>query len=379
MISLLALTKSLIEKKSVTPDDAGCIDLISELLQKQNFQLERFDTDSVKNLFAYYGDHGPLLIFLGHTDVVPSGPIEQWQFPPFSPTEHEDYLYGRGAADMKSAVAAMVCALINFIQQNPKINFRVGLLLTSDEEGVALHGTRHVMEVFQQRGIKVDYCLVGEASSEKIFGDTIKVGRRGTLSGKLTIYGKQGHIAYPQLAKNPIHCFAKALNEICENQWDDNHNAYFQATQCQFSNIHAGTGANNVIPGTLIADFNFRFSTTSTPESLQQKFIAILDKHQLKYTIDWHLGGLPFLTEKGLLLDCTQQTVQSLTGITPALSTAGGTSDGRFVAPTGAEVIEFGVINQTIHQINECVKIDDLSKLSEIYLAILYKMNEKLA
>ncbi len=371
--SPIELTRALVQKKSLTPEDAGCLDLISDLLAKAGFQLERLDAGNVKNLFAHYGNQGPLFVFVGHTDVVPTGPETEWRFPPFSATEHEGYLYGRGAADMKSGVAAMVWALVQFVQSTQSASFRVGVLLTSDEEGVATHGIKHVMEVFKQRDIKIQYCLVGEPSSNKVFGDTIKIGRRGTLSGKLIIYGKQGHIAYPHLADNPIHRFAPVLNELVQVEWDKG-NAHFPPTQCQFSNIHAGTGADNVMPGTLAADFNFRFSSESDPENLKQRFEACLQKHRLRYHIEWHLGGLAFLTHRGLLLQSVQQAIQTKTGITPELSTIGGTSDGRFIAPTGAEVVEFGVINQTIHQIDERVKMTDIQTLAEIYLEILKKI-----
>lgn len=373
MISPLELSKLLIQKKSLTPQDAGCLDLMSDLLQKANFSIERLDAGDVKNLFASHGSHGPLFIFLGHTDVVPTGPIEQWTFKPFEPTEHEGYLYGRGAADMKSGVAAMVWALINFIREYPALSFRVGILLTSDEEGLAQDGVKHVVEVFKKRGLKIDYCLVGEPSAKKVLGDTIKIGRRGTLSAKLTIFGKQGHIAYPHLAVNPIHLFAPALTEITQTIWD-NGNEYFQPTQCQFSNILAGTGANNVIPGTLVADVNFRFCPDTSSESLQQRFEIILKKHHMNYEIHWHLGGLGFLTQKGLLVNCAQKAIQEITQLTPQLSTEGGTSDGRFIAPMGAEIVEVGVVNETIHQINECVKMEDIEKLSQIYLTILQNM-----
>lgn len=376
MLSPITLTKALLERQSLTPEDGGCLELIANMLRAENFHIENLDHQEVKNLFAYYGDSGPLFIFLGHVDVVPTGPESKWQFPPFSAAEANGHIYGRGAADMKSGVAAMTWALANFVKNIEKpLNFRVGILLTSDEEGLALHGVKHVLDIFQQRQIKVDYCLVGEPSCEKALGDTIKVGRRGSLSGHLIIHGIQGHIAYPQLADNPIHRFAQALQELVELEWDQG-NEYFQATSLQFANIHAGTGANNVIPGTLVTDFNFRFSTECTADQLQNEVEAILQKHKLNYEIEWKLGGLPFLTEGGLLLRCTRQVIQSVTGLAPKLLTTGGTSDGRFIAQTGAEVIEFGVVNKTIHQINENVRAEDINQLAKIYLEVLHKMNE---
>jgi succinyl-diaminopimelate desuccinylase len=375
MISSIELTKILIAKESITPNDGGCLSLIADQLRAENFNIEYFNYGLVKNLFACYGDKGPLFVFVGHVDVVPTGPVTAWANPPFIATEKDGFIYGRGSADMKSAVAAMVCALIDFVKQCPSANFRAALLLTSDEEGIATDGIQAVMKAFQQRDIKIDYCLVGEPSSDQKFGDTIKIGRRGTLSGKLTLIGKQGHIAYPQLADNPIHHAATALNDLLQTEWDQG-NQYFQPTALQFSNIHAGTGANNVIPGQLQADFNFRFSPETHTEKLQAQFEAVLNKHQLNYTIDWHLGGLPFLTNGGVLLKATEQSISEVTGTKANLSTHGGTSDGRFIAPTGAEVVEFGVMNQTIHQIDECVNAEDIHSLTVIYTKILEKIQE---
>lgn len=370
----LSLTKQLIERASITPDDGNCLAYIARCFADTGASVEYFNQGAVKNLFIQYGGQGPLLLFLGHVDVVPPGPIHEWATPPFSAIEQDGFLYGRGSADMKSAVAAMVVALLRFIKQAQKpIPFRVGLLLTSDEEGPAQDGIKYVMQVLQNRGTKIDYCLVGEPSCEKILGDTIKIGRRGTLSGQLTIFGKQGHIAYPHLAINPIHESMPALCALMQTQWDEG-NDDFQPTALQFSNIHSGSGVGNIIPGTLSASFNFRFALGVSAETLKNRFETILKNHQLHYEIEWTLGGLPFLTHTGLLLDVTQQSVQAVTHRTPTLSTHGGTSDGRFVALTGAEVIEFGLVNETIHQINECVKIDDIDLLTDIYTRILEKL-----
>ena len=369
-LDLIDFTKRLIAEPSITPNVCACFDLITEKLPK-DFIVERLDAGGVCNLFAHANRPGPLFVFVGHVDVVPPGPESAWTFPPFTPTEHNGFLYGRGSADMKAAVACMLKALAkNFANAS----FNVGLLLTSDEEGIATHGIQHVMKVFAERGTKIDYALIGEPSSVKTLGDTIKVGRRGTLSGKLTIKGKQGHIAYPDLAKNPIHQFAPALTTLTQTVWDQG-NAFFPATQCQFSNIHAGTGANNVIPGELMADFNFRFSSEVTPKFLQEHFEKILCDHALDYEVKWHLGGMPFLTRGGKLLNAATQTVEALAKFSPALSTNGGTSDGRFIAPTGAEVIELGLVNETIHQIDEHVKISDIHLLAEMYTRILEYLN----
>lgn len=368
----LSLTKLLIEHASVTPNDGGCLALIAALFDDTSACIEYFNHGEVKNLWVQYGDQGPLLIFLGHVDVVPPGPLDAWHTPPFSAVEREGFLYGRGSADMKSGVAAMVCALLRFIKDPPQqpLPFRIGLLLTSDEEGVAEDGVKYVMSVFQERQIKIDYCLVGEPSSEKIFGDTIKIGRRGSLSGQLTILGKQGHIAYPECARNPIHEATAALFDLIQIEWDQG-NDYFQPTALQFSNIKSGTGAGNVIPGTLTALFNFRFAAGTEAETLKNRFEGILKKHHLSYEITWTLGGLPFLTASGRLLTILKQSVADVTQVTANCSTRGGTSDGRFVALTGAEVIEFGLINQTIHQINECVKMTDIDLLSDVYYHVL--------
>jgi len=373
----LSLTKQLIERASITPDDGGCLAYIVECFAHTNVAVEYINQGAVKNLLIQYGTQGPLLLFLGHVDVVPSGPIDEWATPPFHAIEQAGFLYGRGSADMKSAVAAMVCALLGFIKQTHNLPaFRVGLLLTSDEEGVAQDGVKYVMEVLQKRGTKIDYCLVGEPSCEKILGDTIKIGRRGTLSGQLTIVGKQGHIAYPHLAVNPIHQVMPALCDLIQTQWDQGDD-YFQPTALQFSNIHSGTGVGNIIPGSLIASFNFRFAVGTSEQQLKNRFEKILQKYGFHYEIEWSLGGLPFLTSCGLLLDITQQSVQAVTHCTPKLTTHGGTSDGRFVALTGAEVVEFGITNQTIHQINECVKITDIDLLADIYTDILKKFSEQ--
>ncbi len=374
MTTLTQLIKNLIAEASVTPHALACFDIICQALPK-NFEVEFLNSGDVENLWAYRGTEGPLFVFVGHVDVVPPGPESAWASPPFTPTEKNGFLYGRGAADMKSAVAAMVTALAKFDHLYPEAPFRIGLLLTSDEEGKATHGVKHVVEVLKARDIQIDYALVGEASSKIALGDTVKVGRRGTLSGHLKIFGKQGHIAYPTLADNPIHRFSNALTELLQINWCHG-NEYFAPTSLQFSNIEAGTGANNVIPGELNALFNFRFSPETNAEALKTQFEAILIKHQLHFTIDWHLGGNSFLTKKGLLLKYVTDAIHAVTGLFPGVSTTGGTSDGRFIAPTGAEVIEFGVINESIHQIDEHVKISDLPRLMDIYFLTLEKFLE---
>lgn len=366
----LALAKILIARPSVTPDDAGCQELIARLLQNLGFAIEPMQFGVVDNLWATHGDGAPIVVFAGHTDVVPTGPLEAWTYAPFVPTEAGGWLYGRGAADMKSSIAAMITAFEAFLNRHPKHRGTLAVLLTSDEEGPAVDGTTRVIDTLTERGIEIDYCVVGEPSSEAVLGDTIKNGRRGSLSGALTVRGIQGHVAYPDRAENPIHGFARALNALVATQWDEP-TPHFPATSFQVSNVHAGTGASNVIPGTLTAEFNLRFSTTVTVDALRSRVEHILDANHLKYTIDWSLRGLPYLTHAGRLVEVVSRAIRDELNVTPRLSTAGGTSDGRFIAPTGAEVVELGPINATIHQIDECIRIEDLAPLSVIYRRII--------
>ncbi|MDR6936674.1 succinyl-diaminopimelate desuccinylase [Luteibacter sp. 3190] len=374
MTPVLALTKDLIARRSVTPEDAGCLPLIAARLEKLGFRIEHLRFGDVDNLWATHGTEGPVLAFLGHTDVVPTGPEDRWRFPPFEPTEHEGMLYGRGAADMKGSVAAMVVALERFVGAHPSHAGTVGLLLTSDEEGVALHGVREVVEHFAATGQRIDACVVGEPSAKERLGDLIRVGRRGSLSGTLTVRGVQGHVAYPEKAKNPIHAFAPALAALAAERWDEG-NADFPPTSFQVSNLNAGTGANNVIPGELVALINFRFSTASTADALRERAEAILRAHDVDFAIDWHLSGHPFLAPPGgRLREVVAGVCRDLCGIDPEQSTGGGTSDGRFIAPMGAEVIELGPVNATIHKVDECVSIADLERLPDLYEAICERL-----
>lgn len=369
----LELTRELIGRQSVTPEDAGCLDLIAARLRALGFDCRKLPFGEVRNLWAVRGDSGPLLVFAGHTDVVPTGPVEQWQSPPFEPTIEGDVLTGRGAADMKGSLAAMVTACENFLAEHSDHRGRIGFLLTSDEEGPARNGTRKVMEWLDQEGIAIDWCIVGEPTSDQRFGDTIKNGRRGSLNFELKVIGQQGHIAYPQLAHNPVHRLAPALAELIAEEWDRG-NEYFPATRFQISNINGGTGATNVIPGSVRLLGNFRFSTEVTEVLLRQRTEAILDRHALDYRIEWALSGDPFLTPRGDLTGAVSKAILDETGVEPALSTSGGTSDGRFIAPSGAQVIEFGPINATIHKINECVSVSDLDRLSRIYQGCLREL-----
>ncbi|MDR3492875.1 MAG: succinyl-diaminopimelate desuccinylase [Gammaproteobacteria bacterium] len=370
MSSTLNLTMQLISLASVTPDDAGCQQVIADRLKKFNFKTEHLRFGEVDNLWARYGTQSPLIVFAGHTDVVPTGPVEDWTTDPFQPMVRDGYLYGRGAADMKSGLAAMIVAAENFIQKNPIFTGSIAFLITSDEEGPSIDGTKKVIEKLVDRKEKIDYCIVGEASSEKKVGDQIRVGRRGSLHGKLTIHGKQGHVAFPHLAKNPIHDSAAALSELAHEIWDKG-NEYFPATTFQISNIHAGTGAANVIPGSLNVLFNFRFSTAVTIDELQTRVKTILEKHKLSFEIEWDASAQPFLTQQGKLVHAVQKTIKDVLNIETVLSTGGGTSDGRFIAATGAEVIELGPVNATVHQANECVSVKDLDVLTEVYEKIL--------
>lgn len=379
-IDVIELSKNLIKCPSVTPNDAGCQELLSQHLQTMGFNCISLPSLDVSNLWAKHGNNDlPLLVFAGHTDVVPPGPTEEWESEPFSPEIRDGYLYGRGAADMKTGLAAMVSACQRFLERHSSPHFSIGFLITSDEEGKALHGTRHVMEVLSKQQEKITWCVVGEPSSQKQAGDTIKIGRRGSLHGFLKIFGKQGHIAYPDKAENPIHKSFKALQSLTEQAWDIHPNTHFPPTTMQISNIHGGVGADNVIPGELDVMFNFRFSTATTPEHLQQIVEAVLDKHQLKHRLDWRISGKPFLTSQGLLLECTQAAIKEATTLDTDLSTSGGTSDGRFIAPYGVEVIELGLCNESIHQINERAKLEDIHQLEEIYFQLLCALENRLA
>lgn len=364
------LTQELIRRPSVSPEDQGCLQIISARLEALGFKVERLAYGPVENIWARHGDSGPVLCFAGHTDVVPTGPREEWQTDPFEPVIKDGILYGRGAADMKSGLAAMIVATERFIARHPDHAGTLAFLLTSDEEGPSIDGTRRVMEVLEARNEKIDWCVVGEPTSTEALGDMIKIGRRGSLSGKLTVHGIQGHVAYPHLADNPVHAVAPALAELAARTWDKG-NEFFQPTTFQISNINAGTGAPNVIPGELKARFNIRFSTEQTVEKLQQTITGILDRHKVNYTLEWFVSGLPFFTAPGVLSDAVRQAVHEHTGRTPEMSTTGGTSDGRFIAPTGAQVVELGVINATIHKVNENVRIADIDTLTATYERVM--------
>ncbi|MEY1661464.1 succinyl-diaminopimelate desuccinylase [Isoalcanivorax beigongshangi] len=367
---VLAHASALIARPSVTPDDQGCQQWLTARLQALGFHCESMRIEDVDNLWAVRGDQGPLLVFAGHTDVVPSGPEAAWQSPPFAPQVRDGLLYGRGAADMKGSIAAFLVALEEFLAEQPQPSGRIGLLITSDEEGPALHGTRAVIERLQQRGEQIDWCLVGEPSSSARVGDVIKHGRRGSLSARLTVYGVQGHVAYPQLADNPIHRIAPALAALAAEVWDHGNDA-FPPTTFQVSNLHGGTGATNVIPGDCVADINFRFSTVVTAAQLQHRTEALIAPWLDDYQLDWTLSGEPFLTAQGALVEAAQQAVHQITGRWPQLSTSGGTSDGRFIAPTGAQVVELGPVNATIHKVDECTSVAELGQLAAIYHALL--------
>ena len=384
----LELTQQLISRRSLTPDDAGCCELIGRRLTALGFKLEWLNKEGVTNLWATWGSGAPLVILAGHTDVVPTGPLTQWASDPFQPTQREGYLYGRGAADMKSGLAAMVCAVERLLTHDPSpnplpqslprtrsggegaITGTLAFLITSDEEGPCRYGTKYVAEVLKQRGIKPDYAIVGEATSSEKLGDRIVVGRRGSLGCNLKVLGKQGHVAYPLKADNPIHRLAPALAELMAIRWDEG-NANFPPTSFQVSNLHAGTGANNVIPGEADAVFNFRYSPEQTAERLRARVTVILDKHLAAYEADWWHTGEPFYTVAGHLIEAARTAVGSVTGLKPELFTGGGTSDGRFLAPLGAQVVEIGPINESIHKVNECVRVEDLEPLSLIYQRVL--------
>ncbi|MET0230317.1 MAG: succinyl-diaminopimelate desuccinylase [Rhodanobacteraceae bacterium] len=373
MSPIVDLTSDLIRRASITPDDAGCQPLIASRLANAGFAIERLRYEDVDNLWATHGTGAPVLVFLGHTDVVPPGPLERWTSPPFEPAVRDGRLYGRGAADMKSGVAAMTLALEAFVQAHAHHAGTLAMLVTSDEEGAAKHGVRRVAEEFRRRGQRIDACVVGEPSSRERLGDLIRVGRRGSLTGRLTVRGVQGHIAYPALAKNPIHAFAPALAELAAERWDDGDDA-FPPTSFQVSNLDAGTGADNVIPGELSAIFNFRFGTASSADSLRARVDAILRKHGVDFAIDWWLSGEPFITRGGKLRDAVLGAIREQCGIEPEQSTGGGTSDGRFIAPLGAEVVELGPVNASIHKIDESVALDELERLPALFGAIIERM-----
>ena len=369
----LKLAHELISRPSITPEDEGCQQLIGERLAALGFELESMIFEDTTNLWARRGQGRKLFCFAGHTDVVPPGDVNDWQFPPFQPTIHNGYLYGRGAADMKGSLAAMLTATERFVKDYPEVDADIGFLITSDEEGPFINGTKRVIETLEQRNEKIDWCIVGEPSSTETLGDIVKNGRRGSLTGDLTVLGIQGHVAYPHLAQNPVHDLAPALSDLIQEEWDTGNDS-FPPTTFQVSNIQAGTGAGNVIPGRIETQFNFRFSTELTADKIKQRVEAILNKHSLKYKLQWKLNGPPFLTDSGALVEAVQSAIEHECGFSTTLSTAGGTSDGRFIAPTGAQVIELGPVNATIHKVNECVKAIDLDKLSEVY----YRCMEKL-
>lgn len=366
MSKTLALSEELIRLSSVTPDDKGCQRRLAELLAPLGFVCETIQSGDVTNLWARKGTEQPLLVFAGHTDVVPTGPVEKWQSHPFTPTQRDGKLFGRGASDMKTSIAAMVVACEEFLAANPNHKGSIGFLITSDEEGPATDGTVVVCDALKARGEQLDYCIVGEPTSVTNMGDMIKNGRRGTMSGKLVVKGIQGHIAYPHLAKNPIHLAVPALTELAAEKWDEA-NEYYLPTSWQMSNIHGGTGASNVIPGDVVIDFNFRFSTASTVESLQQRVHGILDKHGLDYDLKWTVGGLPFLTPRGTLSDALSKAIKDETGLDTELSTTGGTSDGRFIAQICPQVIECGPPNDSIHKVDEYIQIRFIDPLKNIY------------
>ena len=375
MPDTLQLTQELIARASVTPSDEGCQELLAERLAQVGFRVEKLRYGNVDNLWARHGNGGPVLCFAGHTDVVPTGPLEEWQSDPFKPTIRDGLLYGRGAADMKSGLAAMVTASEEFVRTHPSHRGALAFLITSDEEGPSVDGTKRVVETLRERGERIDWCIVGEPSSEHSIGDTIKIGRRGSLSGRLTVHGVQGHIAYPQLADNPVHRFAPALAELASRVWDQG-NEHFEPTSFQVSNLAAGTGAPNVIPGELKARFNLRYSPVQTLESLKHTVEEILRRHGVRHSLEWYVSGEPFYTAPGALSRAVSDAVRSVTGTPPTYSTGGGTSDGRFIAPMGAQVVELGVINASIHKVNESVRVEDIDLLHAMYLSSLRNLLE---
>jgi succinyl-diaminopimelate desuccinylase len=373
MSQAIELTQNLLGRRSVTPADEGCQQLMGQRLTAAGFVVEHLPYGNVHNLWARRGRAPPLFCFAGHTDVVPSGPLEEWHSDPFVPVIRDGVLYGRGAADMKSGLAAMLTATEEFVAARPRHIGSIAFLITSDEEGPSVDGTRRVVQTLSERGEHIDWCLVGEPSSELSIGDTIKVGRRGSLSGRLTVHGVQGHVAYPQLAENPVHTLAPALAELTRREWDRG-TEHFQPTSFQVSNLNAGTGAPNVIPGELKARFNLRYSPVQTIDKLKASVEAILQRHAVRYTLEWYVSGEPFYTAPGLLCDAVGEAVAEVTGVLPTLSTGGGTSDGRFIAPLGAQVVELGVVNASIHKVNECVRLTDIEALHRMYFNVLQKL-----
>ena len=365
-ITTLELTKQLIARNSVSPEDAGCLDILIAILEPLGFNCEKISMGGVDNLWARRGNAKPLVCFAGHTDVVPTGPLDQWTSDPFTPTIRDGWIYGRGAADMKTSLAAFVLALRDFVKEHPDHPGSLAVMFTSDEEGPAIDGTVRVVEALAARGEKLDYCIVGEPTSVKKLGDMIKNGRRGSLTGILTVKGIQGHVAYPDMARNPIHDVASAIAELAQTKWD-NGNEYFPPTTWQISNFNAGTGANNVIPGAAHVRFNFRHSTASSTESLQTRVVNILDRHGVTYDLDWRVDGRPFLTQRGDLVEAISRAIKTVTGVDTELSTTGGTSDGRFIADICPQVVEFGPTNATIHKLNECIGVDEVEPLHKIY------------
>ena len=373
---IIDLAKSLIEIKSISPEDKGCFDIVEKYLDQLKFKTERINYLNMENLYSTIGSKGPLFCFLGHTDVVPSGPEELWDVHPFKPEVLNDHLVGRGAADMKGAVATFLVTAKEFLEKYPNPNFRICIFLNSNEEGEPADGKiDKIIKDLQEKGEHIDYCLVGEASSSKKLADTIRLGRRGSLSGALTIKGKQGHVAYPDKVNNPIHISGEIIKSLKEVVWD-NGNEFFQPTSFQISNINSGTGATNVVPGHLEMKFNLRFSSESTEESLKEKILEIFKEHNIDYEIEWTLNAVPFITEKTFFKDIVIKSINSITGSTPDINNGGGTSDGRWIAPMGSEIIELGPINETIHQINEKVNINDLEALKDIYKEILINLNQ---
>ena len=372
--SVLELTRDLVARPSITPEDAGCQALLAERLRAAGFECEDMPFGAVKNLWATRGPvDGPTLCLAGHTDVVPTGPESAWTSPPFEPTERDGHLFGRGAADMKPGLAAMIVATERFVAANPEHPGRLAFLITSDEEGPAQHGTRAVVEALRERGERIDYCVVGECSSVEQLGDRMMIGRRGSIGGQLTVHGKQGHVAYPHLVINPVHRALAALDQLAQHAWDSG-NADFPPTSFQITNFNAGTGATNVVPGEAVIDFNLRYSTALTGDAIREQVTAVLDAHKLKYTLDWWHSGEPFLTPPGDLRRAAREAIGEETGLTPDPSTAGGTSDGRFIATLGTEVVEIGPINATIHQVDECVRIADLPRLANIYQGVITRL-----
>lgn len=373
LLDVIAVTKELVSRKSVTPEDAGCQVYLKQALAELGFVNETMVFEDTTNLWARRGNASPVFCFAGHTDVVPTGPKENWKYDPFAPTEENGFLYGRGTADMKASIAAMLVASQKFVRDHPDHKGSIAYLITSDEEGPFINGTTKVIDALEARQEKIDYCIVGEPSSTKRTGDVIKNGRRGSLTADVKVIGVQGHVAYPHLVDNPIHSIGPVISDLVNTKWDEG-NAFFPATSMQISNISGGTGATNVVPGHADFIFNFRYSTEVTAEELQQQVYAILDKHKLKYEIKWTFNGLPFLTKPGTLVDACLKSISTSTGIEATLSTAGGTSDGRFIAPTGAQVVELGPENNTIHKVDECVNIQNVKDLENIYYHIMVEL-----